>query len=1116
MNNLILVVDDDDFMRMHLNELLTEAGYHVVEASNGLEAIATYTRLHPDIVLLDALMPVMDGFSCCAQLQALPDGKDTPVLMISAFSDQVSVEKAFAVGATDFITKPIQWPILRQRLRRLQEASRAVEELRQQTAQAQLREAQFRMALDAARMGIWNWDLLTNKITWSDNLEALFGLEKGTFNYTYEAFISCIHPRDRDFVRRSHQQAIQNQVKYNIEFRVVLADGRIRFLASKGVVFGDASGVAVQMSGVYMEITKRKQAEDALEVHAKQQAMVAEISQIALASTDLTTLMNSCVTMVAQCLKVQSCKILEMLPDDGRLLLRAGVGWQPGLVGKATVSAGSNSQAGYTLLSHEPVIVDDLSAETRFNGPPLLHDHQVVSGISVVIHGKERPFGVFGAHTTRHHTFTKDDVSCLQAVANILATAIERQRVEDALRESEERCQLAVQGNNDGIWDWNVKNNQVFFSTRWKEMLGYQEHEISNHFDEWATRVHPDDIGFVRQAIADHFAKITPFFISEHRVRCKDDTYKWILDRGQAVWDEDGNVVRMTSCHTDITERKQAEEQLRQSEERFQIVARASNDLLWDWDLLTDEVWWNQALQTLFGYSIEQITLNVYWWYEHIHPDDRQRIASETMALIDSGRTLWLNEYRFRRGNGSYAYVFDRGYVIHDKTGKPVRMIGAMMDISERQAAQRDRNRAQAELERQNMRSQLFANITLKIRQSLQIDEILQTSVIEVQKLLLADRVLILRLQPDGSFMAVQESVVPGLPVILGQQIIDPCFRDDYIEQYRQGLISSMNDIKEANILPCHAEFLKQFAVQANLVVPIFLKNQLWGLLIAHQCAHPRQWTGWEIELLQQLADQIGIASTQSLILEQETRQRQELARSNKELQQFAFVASHDLQEPLRKITTFGDRLKTTCGDTLTEQGRDYLERMQNAANRMQTLIEDLLTLSRVTTRAQPFVSVNLAKIAQEVLCDLEVYIQQTGASVEIAELPTIQADPLQMRQLLQNLLGNALKFHRLQTPPLIKIYGNILNDQADNISANSELCQIIVEDNGIGFEEKYLDRIFNVFQRLHSSIEYEGTGIGLAICRKIAERHHGNITAQSIPGQGAKFIVTLSINSHS
>ncbi|MBW4672954.1 MAG: PAS domain-containing protein [Desmonostoc geniculatum HA4340-LM1] len=1111
MTNLILVVDDDHLIRMYLCELLKEAGYQVVEASNGLEAIATYTRLHPDIVLLDAIMPQMDGFDCCAQLQALPDGKYTPVLMITAFDDRESVEKAFAVGATDFITKPIQWPILRQRLRRLLEAHCVKQQLQQQTAQAQLQEAQLRIALESAGMGIWNWDILTNKITYSGNLEALCGWEK----VTYDAFLNRVHPQDRDFVRRSHQQAIGDNVEYDIEFRVILLDGSIRYLASKGVVCRDASSVAVGMSAIDIDITKRKQAEETLEVHANQQAMVAELSQIALAGTDLTTLMNLCVNIVAQCLKVEYSKVLELLPNGNALLLRAGVGWQPGLVGKATVSALMNSQAGYTLLSSGPVIVDDLRTETRFNGPPLLHDHQVVSGISVVIHGKERPFGVLGAHTTRHQIFTKDEIYFLQCIANILAAAVERQRVENALKESEERCRLVLRGNNDGIWDWNVKNNQVFFSTRWKEMLGYEEDEISNHLDEWSTRVHPDDMGFVRQAIADHFAKINPFFISEHRIRCKDGTYKWVLNRGQAVWDENDNVVRMTNCHTDITERKLAEEQLRQSEERFQIVGRASNDILWDWDLQTDEVWWNQAVQTLLGYSIEQIRFDVNWWYEQIHPDDRQRIGSETVALINSGEKFWSNEYRFRRSNGSYAYVFDRGYVVHDHTGKPVRMIGAMMDISEKQAALQERNRAQAELQNQNMRSRLLANITLKIRQSLQINEILQTSVVEVQKLLLADRVLILRLEPNGSFIALQEAVVPGLPVVMGQQITDSCFRDEYIKHYRQGRISSIRDIREADIQPCHVEMLQRFSIKANLVVPIFLKNELWGLLIAHQCAHSREWTSWEIELLQQLADQIGIALAQSQILEQETRQRQELARSNKELQEFAFVASHDLQEPLRKIKTFGDRLKASCADALTEQGRDYLERMQNAATRMQTLVEDLLTLSRVTTRAQPFVTVNLAKIAQEVLSDLEVYVQQTGASIEIQELPTIKADPLQMRQLLQNLIGNALKFHRPQVPPAIKIYGNILNSQANNTHDDSHICQIVVEDNGIGFEEKYLDRIFNVFQRLHSNIEYEGTGIGLAICRKITERHHGRITAQSKPGQGSKFFVTLSANSH-
>jgi len=1114
MTNLILVVDDDYLTRRYLCELLKHTGYQVVEASNGLEAIATYIRLHPDLVLLDVMMPEMDGFSCCAQLQALPNGKDTPVLMITAYGDQTSVEEAFAVGATDFITRPIQWPILRQRLHRLLEAHRTTQQLQQQTAQAQLREAQLRLALESAGMSIWNWDLLTNEITYSGNLEILFGYEKGTFNDTYDTFLQRVHSQDRDFVRRSHQQAISDEAEYDIEFRVILLDGSIRYLASKGVVYRDALGVAVGISAIEVDITKRKQAQEALELHANQQAMVAELSQIALAGTDLNTLMNLCVSIVAQCLNVEYCKVLELLPNGNALVLRAGVGWQPGLVGKATVSALMNSQAGYTLLSSGPVIVKDLGTETRFNGPKLLFDHQVVSGISVVIHGKERPFGVLGAHTTRHQTFTKDEIYFLQSVANVLAAAIERQRVENALKTSQERFQLVVRGTNDGIWDWNLQNNQVFFSTRWKEMLGYEEDEISDDLDDWATRVHPDDRALVRQAIADHFAQITPFFSSEHRIQCKDGTYKWVLNRGQAIWDEDGNVVRMTSCQTDITERKLAEEQLRQSEERFQIVARATNDLLWDWDLLTNKVWWNQALQTLFGYSLEQISFTADWWSEHIHPDDRQRIANQVRALIESGEKFWSNEYRFRRSNGSYAYVFDRGYIVHDGTGKPVRIMGAMMDITERQAALRERNRVQAELQRQNMRSQLFANITLKIRQSLQIDEILQTSVIEVQKLLLADRVLILRLQPNGSFMAVQEAVVPGLPVVMGQEITDFCFRDNYIEHYRQGGISSIRDIKEADIQPCYMELLQRFAIKANLVVPILLKNELWGLLIAHQCAHPREWASWEIEFLQQLADQIGIALAQSQILEQEIRQRQELARSNQELQQFAFVASHDLQEPLRKIKTFGDRLKVTYGDILTEQGRDYLERMQNAANRMQTLIEGLLTLSRVTTRAQPFVSVNLAKIAEEVLSDLEIYVQQTKATVEIGELPTIKADPVQMRQLLQNLIGNALKFHRPDVPPAIKIYGSILDTQANSVSYSSDLCEIVVEDNGIGFEEKYLDRIFNVFQRLHTNTEYEGTGIGLAICRKIIERHHGAIAAQSIPGKGSKFFVTLSADS--
>lgn len=228
-----------------------------------------------------------------------------------------------------------------------------------------------------------------------------------------------------------------------------------------------------------------------------------------------------------------------------------------------------------------------------------------------------------------------------------------------------------------------------------------------------------------------------------------------------------------------------------------------------------------------------------------------------------------------------------------------------------------------------------------------------------------------------------------------------------------------------------------------------------------------------------------------------------ELSRSNRELQDFAFVASHDLQEPLRKIQAFGDRLKSKYADALSTEGQDYLERMQNAARRMHTLINDLLVYSRVTTKGQPFASVDLDLIAREVLNDLEVRIQQSDAQVEIVSLPKIEADALQMRQLLQNLIGNALKFQRKGEPPLVKVTAESLADGN---------CQIAVADNGIGFEEKYLDRIFTPFQRLHGRNEYEGTGMGLAVCRRIVERHGGQITAQSVPNQGTTFLVTLPI----
>lgn len=233
----------------------------------------------------------------------------------------------------------------------------------------------------------------------------------------------------------------------------------------------------------------------------------------------------------------------------------------------------------------------------------------------------------------------------------------------------------------------------------------------------------------------------------------------------------------------------------------------------------------------------------------------------------------------------------------------------------------------------------------------------------------------------------------------------------------------------------------------------------------------------------------------------------QQLERSNRDLQDFAMVASHDLQEPLRKIQMFGDRLREECAPVLPPQGLDYLRRMESAADRGQLLIQGLLAYSRVTTKAQPSVPVALGDVAQEVISDLEARLTQTGGRVEVGPLPTLQADPLQMRQLLQNLIGNALKFHKPDVAPVIRVDARQTSESDAN---GADLWQISVADNGIGFDEKYLDRIFKIFQRLHERHAYEGAGMGLAICRRIVERHGGTITAQSRPGEGSTFIITM------
>jgi signal transduction histidine kinase len=231
-------------------------------------------------------------------------------------------------------------------------------------------------------------------------------------------------------------------------------------------------------------------------------------------------------------------------------------------------------------------------------------------------------------------------------------------------------------------------------------------------------------------------------------------------------------------------------------------------------------------------------------------------------------------------------------------------------------------------------------------------------------------------------------------------------------------------------------------------------------------------------------------------------RAEQELRNSNRELEEFAYVASHDLQEPLRKVQAFASCLRDSQAAVLDAEGRDYLDRLQSAGARMAALVSDLLEISSISSKKRQFVPVNLNEVVAEVVLDLETRLTETAGRVEVLDLPTVVSDPLQMRRLLQNLIANALKFHRKGQAPVVRISAEL----------SEGTCRLSVADNGIGFDEKYLETVFAMFQRLHGRGEFEGTGMGLAICRRIVERHGGTITARSTLGQGATFIVTMPI----
>ena len=274
----------------------------------------------------------------------------------------------------------------------------------------------------------------------------------------------------------------------------------------------------------------------------------------------------------------------------------------------------------------------------------------------------------------------------------------ERRRTERHLQHLLERYGLLMEGAGAGIWDWDIRQARIEFSAEWKAMRGYADDEVGNRVDDWTSGIHPDDRDRVMVAIREHFDGRSRIFEEPYRVLRKDGTWIWIQGRGQALRDAAGQVVRMAGTEIDITERRRAEQALRDNEERLRLAYQATNDVIWDWDIVADQQLWNQAGTQVFGWSdIVARPQTADWWVQRIHPEDRQRVEAGFFAVVnDLERQRWQEEYRFRKADGTYAEVIDRGRVVRDGEGRPVRMIGAMLDITERKRAEQEMRESEA------------------------------------------------------------------------------------------------------------------------------------------------------------------------------------------------------------------------------------------------------------------------------------------------------------------------------------------------------------------------------------------------------------------------------------
>ena len=683
---------------------------------------------------------------------------------------------------------------------------------------------------------------------------------------------------------------------------------------------------------------------------------------------------------------------------------------------------------------------------------------------------------------------------------NLLQTEVEeRNKAETALRDRETQLRLALEAARMGTWDWDIQAGRTAWSPGHEALWGYAPGTFPGTFEAYESRLHPDDVEGARRAGQKALDEHSNYE-HEYRIRWPDGTVRWIASRGQPFYGPDDKPTRMVGVAMDITERKQAEEELRREEERFRTLVETAPDAIF---IQTNSrfAYVNAAAFRLFGAARPEALLGQLV-LDRFHPDFRTRVSERIRSLNQERQPVPALDEVYLRLDGSPVGVSVSAVPFNYQN-----QAGALVfarDITERK-------RAEAEAALNTLRSQMLLELhqLAAAPRERVLDFALEASLRITQSrfsfLGLMDETETLMTIHRWSKEAMTQCALTSQPTIF--PIAEAGLWGDCVRQRKPVLVNdyaaphpSKKGLPEGHV-----------PIRRFLAVPIFDGERLVaGAAVANKSADYTEADSaaltslmnelWGILQRKQAAEEIHQLNTE---LEQRVRDRTaQLEAINQELEAFSYSVSHDLRAPLRGIDGWSQALLEDFGDKLGETGLELLHRQRAASQRMGALIDDLLRLARLARQPlarQTVAPVTLVRQAWE-----ELRPAQPSQTVElvVGDLPECQADSALLTQVFVNLLGNALKFSSGHAHPLIEVGSQTGSDDG---------CVYFVKDNGAGFDMRYAHKLFGAFQRLHSAHEFPGTGIGLAIAQRIIHRHGGRIWAESAVGQGATFFFTLA-----